>query len=141
MNSTKTTTPSNQTKTTTGIHSVRFDLSQSGDLSLSSSTPLANILKLGAMAYTTKHNDVTGRMETATDELGLNLMKEQLTTGVGLILDGIGVVADLMSTNCDSVSGREVSTLGWLICGLAEMASDMEYHRNQAEFELRKTNR
>ena len=93
------------------------------------------------MAYTTKHNDVTGRMETATDELGLNLMKEQLTTGVGLILDGIGVVADLMSTNCDSVSGREVSTLGWLICGLTEMASDMEYHRNQAEFELRKTNR
>ena len=79
-------------------------------------------------------------METATDELGLNLMKEQLSTGITIILDGIGVVADLMSTNCNNLSGQDVSKIGWLICGLAEMASDMHYHKNRFEHELRKTN-
>ncbi len=134
------TTQADLIKPTTGLDSIRNDLAEDGFISLSGNTPLSDLLKIGAIAYTTHHDFDTGRMETATDELGLNLMKEQLSTGITIILDGIGVVADLMSTNGNNISGNDVSKIGWLICGLAEMASDMHYHKNRFEHELRKTN-
>lgn len=131
------TTQADSIKTTTGLNSVRFDHSKTGDLCLANSTALGNSLNLGAMAKTAKYNRVTGSTITATDEKGLNILDVQLRNGIESIFDGIEVVAKLLAFNCDDVSEGDISKIGWLITGLAELGRNMNFHSSEVESELR----
>jgi hypothetical protein len=125
-------------KATTGHQSVRFDHADGGMVSLQASTDLSKLLTLGAMAKTRRYRPEMGGSATATDEAGREMLINHLDGAVGAILDGLGSVGKALALASDELPPGDVFNIGWLICGLSELAQDIRFELGEIEYEQRR---
>lgn len=122
-------------KATTGHDSVRLDHADSGTVVLNSTMSVSDLSVLGAMVKTRRHDKEIGGSVTATDDQGRKILCGSLHDAVASVLDGIGVVGKLLAMTANEAMQDDVSKVGWLICGLAELAHDIDFERGEVEYE------
>jgi hypothetical protein len=120
---------------TTGMDSVRFDHAEGGTVSISTGSSLSSLLTLGAMAKTRRYRPETGASATATDEAGREMLVNHLGGAVVAILDGLSSVGKALALASDELPPDDVFNIGWLVCGLAELAQDIRFERGEIQYE------
>lgn len=129
------------TISTTGNNSIRFDYAENGNISLSNSSGLASLLRLGAITKTSKMvftEPYSGYRQTATDADGRKFVAGYLKESVSQIIGGIDIIGKMMSFSCDELKKDEIHKIGWILNGLAELSEDILDDLEEVKNEIRK---
>lgn len=113
----------------TSLDKVRFDYADSGSIDLSSSSSIGALLGIGAIIKTSKItiNGDAVSLEYATDEKGRELVGNYMHESIVHIFDGIQAVGKLLAISGEEASTKDLHSLGWLLCGLAELGRDLRH--------------
>jgi len=137
---TATETPPKDKPETTGLDNVRFDHAHNGTISLNGTTNLGCLLELGAITNTMKINydKNGGKLEYATDDKGLEIVANNIHGGIESLFNGIAVIGKLLGYSSSEIGEDDISSVGWLLCGLAEIGeglrmdlANIEYSKEQ----------
>jgi len=121
---------------TTGRDNIRFDHAHKGAISLKETTNLGCLLALGAITKTKKINydKNGGPSEYATDDRGLELVSNNIDGAIESIFDGISVIGKLLVYSSSEIGEDDISSVGWLLCGLAEIGTDLRMDLANIEY-------
>jgi hypothetical protein len=122
-------------KTTTGKASIAFDYAEGGTIALHGNTGISSLLRLGAMVKTRQYQPELSGSATATDEKGREIVIRQLDGAAEMIVDSLGTVGKLLALTSEELNPGDVSSIGWLVCGLAELAEDVLFELSEVSYE------
>jgi len=99
-------------------------------------THLARLLDLGAAFKTREQQGSTA--VTQTDAQGLKTLVDTAEGITEQLTHATRTIGKVMALASDQLSPDDVHELGWLICGLGEIASAVEFARSELAYELQR---
>ncbi|QFY44636.1 hypothetical protein F6R98_20050 [Candidatus Methylospira mobilis] len=91
-------------------------------LRFNQSTGIGSLLDIGALLNTRRYDPATGKAYTATDREGLERLEYCGAEAVSSILMSLSAVGKAVGWASDNLDSADVSTIGWLITGLSDVA-------------------
>lgn len=106
-------------KSTADYCAVKFDHAEGGELNLSGSHTMPDLLAVGALTHTARYVS-PGKYQFATDVEGIRRARESLEATRTTIAVGVASVGRLMTFAADEMTTDVASGIGSLLWGLGE---------------------
>ena len=115
--------------------SLAFNHARGGRIEFDGTSEISYLLALWAMVKLRQYRRELGRSVTATDAQGREMLMSYLDGAAELIVGGIGAVGKLLALTSEELNPRDLPRIGWLVCGLAELAADARFAAGEARYE------
>ncbi|MFK5949323.1 MAG: hypothetical protein QM500_11215 [Methylococcales bacterium] len=117
---------------------IKFKHASDGVISIENgTTQLSDLFTIGAVAIASKRNEKMGKIEYATDTEGLEIVSEKAEFAAVFLNNSIRSIGVLLA-NANDIE-HEISSIGWLITGLSELAEMANDARIDIERSLKET--